>query len=69
MFIDDDFGLIESVRSNFPADKIYVLPDYKCNRHVQGKNVYHVKTSVSDLQDEDFAIAALEIQTKQLDKN
>ena len=30
-------------------NKIYILPDYKCN---------HVKTTVSDLKDEDFTKAA-----------
>ena len=31
-----------------------------------GSHIYHVKTTVSDLKDQDFAIAALEMKTKQL---
>src|SRR4051794_36181812 len=60
IFIDDNYAIIESARINLPADKIYVLPDYMCSRHLQYDNVYHLKTSVSDLKDEDFEKVAEE---------
>jgi len=47
-----------------PADKIYVIPDYKYSRYIQAPNIYHVKTTVSDLKDEDFAKAAEEYTIK-----
>jgi len=50
---------------NFPPDKIFVLPHYKCNEHLQGPNVYRIKTSISDVDDEDFAKAAREYKAKQ----
>ena len=66
---DDSYFLLDKVKENILAfdillmiamimkssysitdkNKIYILPDYKCN---------HVKTTVSDLKDEDFAKAA-----------
>jgi len=51
---------VQQAKENLPSDKIYVLPDYKTNCSTVGKNIYHVKTTVSDLKDEDFAKAAEE---------
>jgi hypothetical protein len=39
-------------------NKIYILPDYKHNHDTTESNIYHVKATVSDLKDEDFAKAA-----------
>ena len=58
------------VFANSP-EKIYFLPDYKCKRHIgdpKGPNVFRIKNAVSNLKNEDFAIAALELKTKQLEK-
>jgi len=68
IFIDDDKSWIKSVRSHFGDDKIYVINDYKTNRDLQADNIYHVKTEVSDLKDQDFAIAALEKNLARLEK-
>ena len=38
-------------------NKIYIPPDYKCN---------HIKTTVSDLKDEDFAKAADEYKNNSI---
>ena len=67
MLIDDNPIIISSTSEKFP-DKIHVLPDYKCSSYIQKDNVYHFKTTVSDLKDQDFAIAALEMKTRQLEK-
>ena len=67
MFIDDNYYYIEEAKKNIlDNNKIYVLPDYKCNRNTRGSNVYHVKNDVSDLKNQDFAIASLELKTKKL---
>lgn len=68
IFIDDNYDIVSSTSKKFPSDKIYVLADYKFSRHLQGSNIFHVKISVSDLKDEDFAVAALEYRIKQLEK-
>jgi len=60
---DSTRGILET-RKNFSDDKIYVFPDYKCARHVIGDNIYHIKTGISDLKDEDFTQAAQEYQQK-----
>jgi len=61
---DSTRGTLE-VRNNFKnQDKIYVFPDYKCSRHIIGDNIYHIKTTVSNLTDEDFIKAAEEYQQK-----
>ena len=64
IFIDDSTKIISKSLKYFSDDKIYVMPDYKCNRHITGSNVYHIKTTVSDLKDEDFIKAAEEYKTK-----
>ncbi|CAI2173491.1 2366_t:CDS:10 [Funneliformis geosporum] len=58
-----------SACKNLGSDKIFVLPDYKYSRQTQAPNIYHVKTTVSDVKDSDFAIAALELKNKQLEKD
>ena len=60
---DSTRGTLE-MRDNFPDDKTYVFPDYKCSRHVIGDNIYHVKTGISDIKDEDFVKAAEEYKQK-----
>jgi hypothetical protein len=57
MFIDDSAEIISECKEKFAKqekEKFFVLPDYKTTRHIQGPNFYHLKTSVSDLKDEDF---------------
>jgi histidine triad (HIT) family protein len=63
IFIDDDDVWIKSVRKHFP-DRTYVLLDYKFNRRTTGNNIYHVKTTVSDLKDEDFVKVAEEYKAE-----
>jgi len=53
------------VRDHFP-DRIYAMPNYKSNSELQAPNIYHFKQDVSDLKDQDFASAALEIKNKKL---
>lgn len=65
VFIDDSPRKILSVMNTFP-DKVYVLPNYKCNDHVQGENVYHVKTEVSDLSAEGFVKSVQELDGNEL---
>lgn len=50
-------------------EKIYCLNDYKTNERIQGPNVYHVKTTVSDIKDEDFKKATQEMKDKKSQKN
>lgn len=72
IFIDDSKREISDARKNFLHDndnKIYVFPDYKCNSRIQFPNIYHIKTTISDLKDEDFAKAAEEYKQKQLAKS
>ncbi|KAG9300145.1 hypothetical protein G9A89_010555 [Geosiphon pyriformis] len=40
------------------------MPDYKCSRHLQADNIYHITTSVNGLKDEDFVKAAEESKQK-----
>lgn len=54
LFIDDNHALITSTRDHLGEGKYYAMPDYKGSRHIQADNIYHIKTSVSDLKDEDF---------------
>ncbi|KLL03255.1 MAG: hypothetical protein MRECE_22c025 [Mycoplasmataceae bacterium CE_OT135] len=68
IFIDDNYYIIKSTMENFPSDKTYVLPDYKFSRSLQAPNIYHVKTTVSDLKVEDFTKAAEEYKTKKRKK-
>ncbi|KLL03592.1 MAG: hypothetical protein MRECE_12c002 [Mycoplasmataceae bacterium CE_OT135] len=76
MYIDDNPSLVANSPSTLKfmnqipniKDKIFVLNDYKSNRKVTGPNIYHVKTEVSDLKDEDFAKAAEEYKKNQAAK-
>ena len=76
MYIDDNPSLVANSPSTLKfmnqipgiKDKIFVLNDYKSNRKVKGPNIYHVKTTVSDLTDKDFEIAALEMKMEKLEK-
>jgi hypothetical protein len=69
IFIDDNPNIVsETIKSIPDQNKFYVLPDYKTNRHVKGDNLYHVKTTVSDLKNIDFAIGALEYRTNKLEQ-
>ena len=75
MYIDDNPSLVPSYSpstlkyaNQIPniKDKIFVLNDYKSNRKVTGPNIYHVKTTISDLKDEDFTKAAQEYLDKKI---
>lgn len=68
IYIDDNPKIIDEVRKNFGSEKIYVLPDYKFNRNIIGDNIYHVKTSISNVLDSDFSIAVLEKRLEYLKK-
>jgi hypothetical protein len=76
MYIDDNPSLIANSPSTLKfmkqipdiENKIFVLNDYKSNLEVKGPNIYHVKTAVSDITNQDFAIGALEYRTKKLDQ-
>jgi hypothetical protein len=68
MFIDDNPNVIKDQNKHFP-DRIYVLPDYNPNSYLEASNIYHVKTTVSDLKDEDFVKAAEEYKQKQAAKS
>jgi len=59
LFIDDDPDLMENRKGFYPDDTKhnFLLPDYNYNHHVVGKNVYSLKTGISQLADEDFAVA------------
>jgi hypothetical protein len=37
IFVDDNYYYIDKARKNFPNNKSYVLPDYKCNRSATRK--------------------------------
>ena len=64
MLIDDNSYYIKQTNENFPQDgRIFVLPDYKYFHGLQNPNIYHVKTTVSDLKDEDFTKAAAKEKT------
>jgi len=68
IFIDDNSHIVAETAKHFPPDKKYVLPDYKANRDIKGDNIIIIKTTVSEIKDKDFSIAALELKTKQLEK-
>lgn len=68
MYIDDNYYYIRSVAKKLGLDNLYVLPDYKCNRSTTGSNIHHVKTTVSDLEDQDFALGVLEQQLKKIEQ-
>src|SRR5437763_550393 len=76
MYIEDNPSLVANSPSTVKfqkqipniKDKIFVLNDYKICLKTTGPNIYHVKTEVSDLKDEDFTIAALEMKMKDLEK-
>jgi len=67
IFIDDNHPVLQQVRKKFPT-RTFVLPDYKTNKNVQGDNIYHVKTAVSDLKSQCFAIGGLEYRTNKLNQ-
>jgi hypothetical protein len=67
IFIDDSLKAIKETKKYFP-DRIYALPDYKYSRGMKGDNIYHIKTTVSDLKDQDFTIAALKLKNKKAEK-
>jgi len=69
IFIDDNHHVIEMTRKTFSDDKTYVTPDYKYSRGLQAPNIYHLKTTVSDLKDEDFVKAAQEYKARHAQKN
>jgi septum formation inhibitor-activating ATPase MinD len=58
---------MEDTIKNFSADKVFVMPNYKCNNRLQGSNV-KVKQEISGVKDSDFAIAALELKAKKLEE-
>ena len=74
IYIDDNPSLVANSPSTLKymnqipniKDKVFVLNDYKSNRKVTGPNIYHVKTEVSDLKNEDFEKAAQELKNKKL---
>jgi len=76
MYIDDNYSLIANSPSTLKyanqipniKDKIFVLNDYKSNRKVTGPNIYHVKTTISDITNRDFALGALEYRTNKLER-
>lgn len=54
---DDNEGVIKECIDNFPADKLYAVPDYALNRHLSSKsNVYLFPITVSDIKDSDFTV-------------
>ncbi|RUP44057.1 hypothetical protein BC936DRAFT_150008 [Jimgerdemannia flammicorona] len=53
IFIDDNPVIIEKTRDFFP-DKCLILSDNAVNRYIKVPNIYHLKTTVSDLKNEDF---------------
>lgn len=65
LFIDDDKNKIKEAMENIAdKSKVYVLPDYLDCQSIQGENVYHVKTSVSEIKSEDFVKATEEYKQK-----
>ena len=69
IFIDDNPNIIKKAVENInDKNKNYILPNYKTNLHVEGDNIHHVETTVSDLTDQDFSIAVLELETKRLEQ-
>ncbi|CAG8549861.1 10006_t:CDS:1 [Paraglomus occultum] len=68
ILIDDNKAVIEQTKKAFP-NRVYVPPAYKTNEDIQGENVYHVETNVSDIVVEDFAKAAQEYKEKHARQN
>src|SRR4051794_25903579 len=64
IFIDDRGKQIAETAKYFSSDKIYVLPAYDNTKDIQGSQFYRVKTTISDLKNEDFTQAAEEYQQK-----
>lgn len=62
IFIDDNPNIMKEVKEAFvdQQEKIYVFPDYKCNSHIVGNNVYRVENPVSDVCFNDFTYQKLE---------
>src|SRR5581483_2516977 len=56
ILIDDNSKVIATSVKDFSDNqyKYFVMPDFLSTRHLQGPNVYHVKTTVSDLRREDI---------------
>lgn len=63
IFIDDSQNSVLETRKLLP-NALFVMPDYKTNEKVKGSNIYHVKTTISDLKDEDFKKAIQEHKSK-----
>ena len=65
IFVDDSTAAISGTRKKFHSeDKTYVFPDYAPTRKLKAPDIYHVKTTVSDLTDEDFVKAAEEYKAQ-----
>ncbi|RUS22880.1 hypothetical protein BC937DRAFT_95552 [Endogone sp. FLAS-F59071] len=60
IFIDDQAVTIEETNKLLPNERHYIVPAYKCTDYLQAPNIYHLKTTVSDLKKEDFVQAAAE---------
>src|SRR5581483_2816166 len=54
MMIDDNPIILSEAVKNLPSDKTFVATDYASNKDLQGENIYHVKTTLSNLRNEDF---------------
>ena len=67
-FIEDNYFITDLARKNLPPDKTFVLTDYLCNRNTTGSNIYHLKTSVSDLKNEDIVKAAEQYRQRQTEQ-
>jgi diadenosine tetraphosphate (Ap4A) HIT family hydrolase len=64
ILVDDNPQIVKECVENLPADKIYAINDYASNRSLIGDNIYHVKTTVSDMTDERFKEAEEELTKK-----
>src|SRR5688572_23996728 len=67
VFVDDNPFTLQELISHFP-NKTFVVPDYKMNQGIKGKNVYRFPVQPIALKNQDFAIGALELKNKQLEK-
>jgi hypothetical protein len=56
VFIDDNPNIMKEVREAFSddPDKTYVFPDYKCNSHIVGDNIYRVSAKKPKLRSEEI---------------
>jgi len=72
MYIDDNPSLVPSYSPSTlkyaNQIPIFVLNDYKSNCKVTGSNIYHVKTTISDIQPIHFVIGTLEYRIKNLEQ-